>query len=84
MSETSYNLARDSSLIPSVVATMSISLLEVHDKQFRHRTEFLDLYINECFVGKFVGDISVHRRHDGSKETRNNFLQTLRLLQLAV
>jgi hypothetical protein len=42
------------------------------------------LYINECFVGKFVGDISVRRRHDGSKETRNNFLQTLRLLQLAV
>lgn len=64
---------------------MSISLLEVHDKQFRHRTEFLNLYMNEFFVGKFVGDIiSVRKRHDGSKETRNNSLQTLRLLQLPV
>lgn len=81
MSETSYKPALQSQMLPPYPFPCWRFVASNFDTV---QTGFVVLYRNKFLVRRFVGDVSVHKRHDGSKEARNNFLQILRLLQLPV
>ena len=81
MSETSYKPALQSQMLPPYPFPRWRFVASNFDTV---QTGFVVLYRNKFLVRRFVGDVSVHKRHDGSKEARNNFLQILRLLQLPV